>query len=94
MEKRLKTNPAQWAAFLDFVEINPQILTKKFDGVNGRKKYNKLWEEIAKILNSMGYLKKTVDKWQKVSYLLLHSYIRIILFTIHVLTYEFPKFGN
>lgn len=65
--KRLKTHPSQWAVFLDFAEANPQILTKKFEGVNGRQKYNVLWEEITKTLNSMGYLKKTVDKWQKVS---------------------------
>uniref|UniRef100_A0A6P7GWX7 Regulatory protein zeste n=1 Tax=Diabrotica virgifera virgifera TaxID=50390 RepID=A0A6P7GWX7_DIAVI len=65
MEKRLKTHPSQWAIFLDFAEKNPQILTKKFDGVNGRKKYLELWEEITEVLNSMGYLNKSVDKWQK-----------------------------
>lgn len=69
MDKRLKTHPSQWAVFLDFAETNPQILTKKFDGQTARKKYNVLWEEISNTLNSMGYIKKTVEKWQKVSML-------------------------
>ena len=42
MDRRLKTSPSQWAVFLDFAQANPGILTKKFDSVNGKRKYNEL----------------------------------------------------
>lgn len=78
MEKRFKTHPSQWSVFLDFAEAHPEIVTKKFEGVNGRKKFNQLWEEISNILNSMGFLKKSVDKWQKVSNNTVKNYKGII----------------
>ncbi|XP_045477423.1 uncharacterized protein LOC123682706 isoform X2 [Harmonia axyridis] len=53
----------QWSTFLDFV--NPEILTKKFQGINGRKTYEEKWAEIVTTLNSMGYQNKPVAKWQK-----------------------------
>jgi len=73
MEKRVKTNPSQWAAFLDFAEEHPTILTKKFEGPQGKITYDKYWRQITDILNSMGYEMKPMDKWQKVSVLLLET---------------------
>ncbi|CAG9822098.1 unnamed protein product [Phaedon cochleariae] len=65
MNKQLKTNPCQWSRFLDFAEKNPVVLTKKMEGPFGREKYNKLWTELTSSLNSMGYIVKTTEKWQK-----------------------------
>ncbi|XP_044761062.1 uncharacterized protein LOC123318484 [Coccinella septempunctata] len=64
-ERRPKTNPLQWSTFLDFAEVHPEIITKKFNCLNGRKKYEEKWKEISNILNSMGYQSKPVEKWQK-----------------------------
>lgn len=58
----MKTHPNQWAAFLDFAEKNPIVVTRKIEGPFGR-----LWDELTNILNSLGYLQKPKHKWQKVS---------------------------
>lgn len=67
MDKRLKTHPNQWAAFLDFAEKNPIVVTRKIEGPFGKEKYERLWDELTNILNSLGYLQKPKHKWQKVS---------------------------
>lgn len=67
MEKRVKTNPIQWSLFLDFAEKHPEILTKKFNSIASKQKYNEMWKEISSQLNSMGFQQKMVEIWQKVN---------------------------
>ncbi|KAG5883493.1 hypothetical protein JTB14_013137 [Gonioctena quinquepunctata] len=65
VNKRSKTHPSQWISFLYFAEKNPVVFTKKFEGPFGKEKYNQLWAELINSLNSMGYIVKTTEKWQK-----------------------------
>lgn len=76
MDRRLKTNPQQWSTFLDYAESHPEILTKKFTSINSRKRYNEFWAEISAILNSMGFLEKTPEKWQKVCIYLFKNMLK------------------
>lgn len=79
-EKRAKTNPLQWSTFLDFAEVNPEILTKKFQGINGRKTYEEKWAEIVTTLNSIGYQNKPVAKWQKVcKHIIITNVIQMLI---------------
>lgn len=73
-----KTNPAQWAVLLDFLMEHPMMVTKTFVGLDARKKYLNLWEEVATQVNSMGYGQKNVEKWIDVS-----SYFSLLLIVIN-----------
>ncbi|KAK9709253.1 Myb/SANT-like DNA-binding domain [Popillia japonica] len=65
MSKRMKVKPTQWNIMLEFLEEHPQLITQKFDGINGREEYNKLWAELSNKLNAMGLGSKSVEKWQR-----------------------------
>lgn len=61
-----RTHQSQFATMVDFIENHPQMLTHRFIGANGRDYFNKLWEELTVILNSMGFGNKDPKKWQEV----------------------------
>lgn len=90
MNKRAKTHSSQWDRFLDFAEKNPVVLTKKIEGPFGKNKYDELWKELTTSLNSMGFVEKTTEKWQKVSILLILDAIFLtnpyIMFMIMIFT--------
>lgn len=87
LERKAKINPVLWSTLLDYAEINPEILTNKFYGISGKKRYDEKWEEVVEILNNMGYLHKPVDKWKKVCYkkcLLYEIFRKIIHFVFYI----------
>jgi hypothetical protein len=53
---------------VDFIEVHPQLLNKKFNKFDGDKKeQHRLWDELALVLNSKGAGQKPVEKWKSVS---------------------------
>lgn len=69
-----KTSPAQWAVLIDFLTEHPVMVTKTFVGLDARKKYQHLWEQVSTQLNSMGFGQKNVEKWIDVGLLILHLF--------------------
>lgn len=65
MEKRVKTNPIQWSLFLDFAEKHPEILTKKFNSIASKQKYNEMWKEISSQLKQHGISAKNGGEMAK-----------------------------
>lgn len=56
-----------WEVLLTCCEENPQLVTNKFSGFEGRAKGTALWQNIATKLNSLAFGEKSVDGWRKVS---------------------------
>lgn len=63
----MRVRSEHWEVLLSSCEENPQLITNRFSGFEGRAKGNALWQNIAIKLNSMGFGEKTVDGWRKVS---------------------------
>lgn len=72
MEMRQKTNTSQWLVLVEFLEQHPEMLTKKFEGANGKQHCFELWNEVTNQLNSMGFGEKTAKKWQEVILKYIH----------------------
>lgn len=71
-KKRLgKVTHSQQNRLLEFVEEYPPMLTKKFDKNFTLAKYDKLWNDITKILNAENnnLNARTSEKWQRVKFL-------------------------
>lgn len=64
----MRVQAEHWATLLDFCEQCPWIITNKFEGPDGRMKYNEAWEKVTVLLNSLGYGTKTKEEWKKVCY--------------------------
>lgn len=59
-------NENHWIQLLDYMEKHPQFARGQFSGPSGKITQRKMWEELSKRLNSLGYGNKSVEKWQKV----------------------------
>lgn len=61
---------------LDFVELNPQLHTKKFTAQFTHAKGQELWKQITVSLNAVpGGGIKTWKQWRKVPYYITHKYV-------------------
>lgn len=63
----MRVRAEHWHMLLDMCERNPEIVTNKFNGPQGKAQGNALWKTVASQLNSLGYGEKSSDGWRKVS---------------------------
>lgn len=56
---------------LQFMEEHPDMAQNRLQGLEGKKRSEILWEQLAKELNSCGHgVTKSTDKWIKVNIIL------------------------
>ncbi|CAH2106990.1 unnamed protein product [Euphydryas editha] len=66
MEPRQRASPEQFSLLIDFMERHGD-LSRPQSGPQGRIKGDRLWQQLASILNSLGGgVVKSSDKWKKV----------------------------
>ncbi|CAH2088437.1 unnamed protein product [Euphydryas editha] len=66
MESKAWASGAQFSTLLEFMESHGDI-TKPQPGAQGRLRADRLWQQLANALNSIGGgVQKTPDKWKKV----------------------------
>ncbi|CAH1102118.1 unnamed protein product [Psylliodes chrysocephalus] len=58
-------HPKQLEVLIDFLEKNRDIVSGRAGGPNARNILKEKWQNIADVLNSLGYGSKTADKWLK-----------------------------
>lgn len=80
----MRVRSEHWEVLLSSCEENPQLITNRFSGFEGRAKGNALWQNIAIKLNSMGFGKKPVDGWRKV------SIKNLLIITVCQVYFQFP----
>lgn len=80
----MRVRSEHWEVLLSSCEENPQLITNRFSGFEGRAKGNALWQNIAIKLNSMGFGEKTVDGWRKV------SIKNLLIITVCQVYFQFP----
>lgn len=67
-ERDFKASNAHWSVIVNYMEGHRELLTNKFNHVDGDNLRNKKhWEELTNNLNGLGYGCKSGDKWQLVS---------------------------
>ncbi|XP_066596559.1 uncharacterized protein [Prorops nasuta] len=54
-----------WEVLLNFAENHPSIITNQFVSHHGKKNLRGLWEDLTKLLNSLGYSEKRLEDWKK-----------------------------
>ena len=52
---------------LDMCEKNPELISNKFNGPQGKARGHVLWQTVAQKLNSLGFGEKSQEEWRKVS---------------------------
>ncbi|KOB56417.1 Uncharacterized protein OBRU01_25830 [Operophtera brumata] len=66
MESRARASAEQFSTLLEFMDSHGH-LAKPQPGAQGRLRADRLWQELADTLNSVGSgVRKTSDKWKKV----------------------------
>lgn len=60
----MKVSPKHWEVFLDYAEKYPQIITGKFQSLNGKQEQQKMWTKISEKLNALGMGEKSAQKWK------------------------------
>lgn len=63
----MRVRAEHWQLLLSFCETNPELITNRFNGSEGKAKGQALWQTVATKLNSLGFGEKTVEGWRKVS---------------------------
>ncbi|KAJ8913401.1 hypothetical protein NQ315_008794 [Exocentrus adspersus] len=61
----MRVTTSYWEAFLEAAEINPLLITNKFNGIQGKATGNDIWKSVAQKLNGLGYGVKTVQEWRR-----------------------------
>lgn len=62
----MRVRVEHWAVLLSLCEEHPELITNKFNGVDGKAKGHILWESVALKLNSLGFGEKTKEDWRRV----------------------------
>lgn len=75
----MRVQADHWAIILECAEKNPQIITNKFSGLNGRRENIELWQNLTIKLNSLGFGEKTVEGWKKVGSKYFYGKLQIML---------------
>lgn len=77
-----KCNNEHWSVIVQYFEMYPQIMKSKFENFHGDKKnIRNLWEELTEQLNGLGYGKKSLEKWQLVSIVIINEEFKFEHFT-------------
>lgn len=63
----MRVTPQHWEVLLNICEKHPNLITGKFNGVQGRAEGNILWANVATKLNELGMGEKTIVEWRRVS---------------------------
>ncbi|XP_066582785.1 uncharacterized protein [Prorops nasuta] len=61
----MRVTNEHWEVLLNFAENHPSIITNQFVGHHGKKNLRCLWEDLTKLLNSLGYGEKRLEDWKK-----------------------------
>lgn len=73
VDREFKANIEHWTVIINYCELYPNMLKNKFGHSDGDSlELKQRWQELTHQLNSLGYGKKSMEKWQLVgTYLLL-----------------------
>ncbi|XP_050299961.1 uncharacterized protein LOC126738599 isoform X2 [Anthonomus grandis grandis] len=61
----MRVRAEHWQMLLELCEANPELITNKFNGPDGKTKGHALWQNVAHKLNSLGFGEKTKDEWRR-----------------------------
>lgn len=76
----MRVRTEHWALLLSICEKNPELITNRFNGPEGKSKGHILWQNVAQQLNSLGFGEKTKEDWRKVKLFMLLSIYRLFFF--------------
>ncbi|CAG9763568.1 unnamed protein product [Ceutorhynchus assimilis] len=54
-----------WQLLLELCDRNPELITNKFNGPEGKVKSHALWKTVTSKSNSLGYGEKPMEGWRK-----------------------------
>lgn len=63
----MRVRTEHWQLLLGICEKNPELITNKFNGPDGKAKGHALWQSVTQKLNSLGFGEKTTEEWRRVS---------------------------
>ncbi|CAG9771443.1 unnamed protein product [Ceutorhynchus assimilis] len=61
----MRLNSEHYEIIVNFAERHPEIITNKVVGLNSREKFQKVWDDLANKLNSLGYGTLTVAEYKR-----------------------------
>lgn len=73
----MRVRQEHWDLLLVMCERNPELITNKFNGSEGKAKGHALWKTVTQQLNSLGFGEKSTENWRKVRHILLISLLII-----------------